>query len=61
MCISAGVDGVDEGGLQWNPDKTMPDCFDRFCCVENAVAKTPVQVKPGESWQATQEFYIVDL
>lgn len=45
----------------WNPDQTMPTMYEKFCCVENAVAKTPVKVAPGGVWEGKQEFYIVDL
>ena len=39
----------------------MPDCYEKFCCVENAKAASPAVVQPGASWQATQDFAVIDL
>lgn len=45
----------------WNPHLTMKDCYERFVCVEQAQFGKPVVLKPGESWEATANFSIVEL
>ena len=47
--------------LQWSPWTAMPDCYEKFCCVENAKFGTPATVEPGASWSATQDIAIIDL
>jgi hypothetical protein len=36
----------------------MKDCYERFVCVENAVAGKPVTLAPGASWDATANFSV---
>eukprot|EP00891_Asterochloris_glomerata_P002420 jgi/Astpho2/2420/Aster-05671 len=50
-----------EDVVVWSPWDAMPDCYKKFCCVENAKFGKPAVVKPGESWRAQQEFAVVDL
>ena len=45
----------------WNPWQTMEGCYREFCCVENAVADSPVVLSPGEKWVASAEFTVVNL
>jgi hypothetical protein len=39
----------------------MPECYDQFCCVENAATGEAVHVQPGESWAAETELKVIDL
>jgi glucose-6-phosphate 1-epimerase len=45
----------------WSPWDAMPACYERFCCVENAVAVEPVTVEAGKVWKATADFAVIDL
>lgn len=45
----------------WSPWESMPACYERFACVENAAAVEPVSVAPGGVWKATADFAVVDL
>jgi len=45
----------------WSPWESMPACYERFCCVENAAAVAPVTVEAGKVWKATADFAVVDL
>lgn len=46
----------------WNPwEVSMPECYDQFCCVENAATGEAVHVQPGESWAAETELKVIDL
>ena len=60
----AGIQIQNEGwtdAVVWNPWTEMPECYDSFACVENAVAVTPVVVPPGGSWLARADFAVIDL
>jgi len=53
-----------EDTVVWNPGpQGMPDQFDNFACVENAVAteQSAVTLAPGMSWRARTEFQVIDL
>lgn len=45
----------------WNPWHTMKDCYERFVCVENAKFGAPVVLQPGESWEGTSTFSVIEL
>ena len=45
----------------WNPWTAMEACYREFCCVENAVAREPVTLQPGEEWTGKADFLVVDL
>ncbi|GLI68039.1 hypothetical protein VaNZ11_012362 [Volvox africanus] len=50
-----------EDTVVWNPYTTMKDCYQHFCCVENAKFGKPATVAPGESWSATVTLSVVDV
>ncbi|EFJ49540.1 hypothetical protein VOLCADRAFT_109718 [Volvox carteri f. nagariensis] len=50
-----------EDTVVWNPFTTMKDCYQSFCCVENAKFGKPAVVAPGESWSATVTMSVVDV
>ncbi|KAG2434053.1 hypothetical protein HXX76_007781 [Chlamydomonas incerta] len=50
-----------EDTVVWNPHLTMKDCYQHFCCVENAKFGKSATVKPGESWTATVAMSVVDV
>uniref|UniRef100_A0A061S2K6 glucose-6-phosphate 1-epimerase n=1 Tax=Tetraselmis sp. GSL018 TaxID=582737 RepID=A0A061S2K6_9CHLO len=50
-----------EDVVVWSPWDAMPDCYEHFCCVENARVGNPVTVPPGESWEARADFKVIDL
>ncbi|KAK9916481.1 hypothetical protein WJX75_003210 [Coccomyxa subellipsoidea] len=50
-----------EDVVVWSPWTAMPDCYKKFCCVENAKFGTPATVQPGDSWRGTQDFAVIDL
>lgn len=38
----------------------LQDCYERFVCVENARTGNAVVLKPGQSWEATADFSVVE-
>lgn len=44
----------------WNPGTTMPACYERFVCVENAKCGEAVELQPGDVWTAFTQFEVVD-
>ncbi len=47
--------------VQWSPWTDMPDCYKKFCCVENAKFGEAATVEPGQSWRGTQDLAVIDL
>eukprot|EP00192_Tetraselmis_astigmatica_P010625 CAMPEP_0117675732 /NCGR_PEP_ID=MMETSP0804-20121206/15772_1 /TAXON_ID=1074897 /ORGANISM="Tetraselmis astigmatica, Strain CCMP880" /LENGTH=353 /DNA_ID=CAMNT_0005484775 /DNA_START=124 /DNA_END=1185 /DNA_ORIENTATION=- len=45
----------------WSPWDAMPDCYDSFCCVENALVSSPATVPAGESWASSTVMKVIDL
>ncbi|KAG2501557.1 hypothetical protein HYH03_000064 [Edaphochlamys debaryana] len=50
-----------EDTVVWNPWHTMKDCYQSFCCVENAKFGSAAKVGPGQSWTASVSFSVVDV
>ena len=50
-----------EDVVVWNPWHTMKDCYEHFCCVENAKFSKPVVLEAGKSWEADMVMAVVDL
>ncbi len=44
----------------WNPGNTMPACYERFVCVENAKCGEVIELQPGDMWGAFTQFEIID-
>ncbi|XRB24982.1 glucose-6-phosphate 1-epimerase [Pseudoscourfieldia marina] len=44
--------------IVWTPWEDMPDCYESFCCVENAKAVKPVTLDPNDTWNATTRFAV---
>lgn len=44
----------------WSPWDAMPDCYERFCCVENAKID-PVTLDPNDTWNATTRFFVYNV
>lgn len=45
----------------WSPWTAMPDCYEKFVCVENAKFSNAVVLQPGQDWRATVNFSVVDV
>ena len=45
----------------WSPWTAMENCYQEFCCVENASFSEPVTVEKGGSWRAQTEMVVKDL
>lgn len=44
----------------WSPWTAMPDCYESFCCLENANIEATV-LQPGQSWRASTTMSVVDV